>query len=224
MPERRKLAAFTLPLAAFLALLALNGALKKIDNLFWLSSAEYWLYPTQTILCGALLIWFRRQYDFDRLCRPFFAGFVAIVVFLVWISPQAFLGFSARTLGFNPDIFAGQSLPYRLTIIFRFLRLVVVVPFIDEIFWRGFLLRFFVDENFGRVRFGTFSWLSFAGVTLGFGFSHAAADLPAALLAGILYNGVAYRTRSLSSCILTHAVTNLLLGLWIIKTKQWGFW
>ncbi|PYL37989.1 MAG: hypothetical protein DMF34_08410 [Verrucomicrobia bacterium] len=43
MPERRKLAAYTLPLAAFLALLALNGALKKIDNLFWLSSAEYGL-------------------------------------------------------------------------------------------------------------------------------------------------------------------------------------
>jgi len=43
MPERRKLAAYTLPLAAFLALLALNGALKKIDNLFWPSSAEYGL-------------------------------------------------------------------------------------------------------------------------------------------------------------------------------------
>jgi hypothetical protein len=43
MPERRKLAAYTLPFAVFLALLALNGALKKIDNLFWLSSAEYGL-------------------------------------------------------------------------------------------------------------------------------------------------------------------------------------
>jgi CAAX prenyl protease-like protein len=224
MPEKRKLAAYTLPFAAFLALLALNGALKKIDNLFWLSSAEYWLYPTQAILCGGLLIWFRHKYDFDRLRRPFFAGFIAVVVFLVWISPQAFLGFSARTLGFNPDIFARQPLLYWLTTIFRFLRLVVVVPFVEEIFWRGFLLRFLVDENFGRVRFGTFSLLSFAVVMLGFGFSHAAADWPAALLTGILYNGVAYRTKSLSSCILAHAVTNLLLGLWIMKTKQWGFW
>src|SRR6266581_142212 len=105
MPGGRKLAAYTLPLAAFLALLALNGALEKIDNLFWLSSAEYWLYPTQAILCGGLLIWFRHEYDFDRLRRPFFAGFVAVVVFLVWISPQAFLGFSARTSGFNFDIY-----------------------------------------------------------------------------------------------------------------------
>ena len=137
MPESRKLAAYTLPLAAFLALLALNGALKKIDSLFWLSSAEYWLYPTQTILCGGLLIWFRCKYDFDRLCRPFFAGSIAVVVFLIWISPQAFFGFPARTLGFNPDIFARQPLAYWLTIIFRFLRLVIVVPFIEEIFWRG---------------------------------------------------------------------------------------
>ena len=224
MPERRKLAAYTLPFAAFLALLALNSALKKIDNLSWLSSAEYWIYPTQAILCGGLLIWFHRQYDFDRLRRPFFAGFVALVVFLIWISPQAFLGFLPRTSGFNLDIFARQPLLYWFTVIFRFLRLVVVVPFIEEIFWRGFLLRFLVDENFGRVRFGTFSWLSFAVVTLGFGLSHWTTDWPAALLTGILYNAVAYRTKSLSSCLLTHAVTNLLLGLWIMETKQWGFW
>src|SRR6266487_3727436 len=182
MPDGRKLAAYTLPLAVFLALLAVNGVLKKIDNFFWLSSAEYWLYPVQAILCGGLLIWFRRQYDFDRLRHPLLAGFAAVIVFLVWISPQAFLGFSARTMGFNPDVFVRQPPLYWFTIIFRFLRLIVVVPFIEEIFWRGFLLRFLVDENFTRLRFGTFSWLSFVVVTLGFGLSHSAADWPAALL------------------------------------------
>jgi membrane protease YdiL (CAAX protease family) len=39
-----------------------------------------------------------------------------------------------------------------------------------------------------------------------------------------LYNLVAYRTRSLASCVVAHAVTNLLLGLWIMATRQWGFW
>jgi len=40
----------------------------------------------------------------------------------------------------------------------------------------------------------------------------------------MLYNVVAYRSRSLASCILAHATTNLLLGLWIMQTPQWGFW
>jgi CAAX prenyl protease-like protein len=104
------------------------------------------------------------------------------------------------------------------------MRLAVVVPVIEEIFWRGLLLRFFIDEDFERVPFGTFSRPSFAIVTVIFALSHSLPDWPAALLTGAIYNGVAYRTRSLASCVLTHAITNLLLGLWILKTKQWGFW
>ena len=52
----------------------------------------------------------------------------------------------------------------------------------------------------------------------------SSADWPAAALTGALYNFVAYRTRSLSACVLAHALTNALLGLWILRTGQWGFW
>ena len=224
MPNRRKLAAYALPMLSFIALLALNGLLKKIDNRFWLSSAEYWIYPLQTILCGSLVFWFRREYQWHRLSRAGFAIAVAVVVFVLWISPQIFLGFSPRTEGFDPGVFGSQSAIYWSTVAFRFLRLVVVVPLIEEIFWRGFLLRYLIAEDFERVSFGSFSWLSFGAVTLLFALSHSKADWVAALLTGALYNLVAYRTKSLSSCILTHAVTNLLLGLWIMQTQQWGFW
>jgi CAAX prenyl protease-like protein len=86
------------------------------------------------------------------------------------------------------------------------------------------LLRYLIAENFESIRFGTFSWLSFAVVTLAFGLSHDMPDWPAALVAGALYNVVAYRTKSLPACILAHALTNLALGCWIVATKQWGFW
>jgi CAAX prenyl protease-like protein len=222
---RRKLAAYTFPFLAFIALLVLNGVLKKIDNQLWLTLAEYWIYPTQTVLCAALLISFRREYDFDRLRRAGFAVLVAVVTFIFWISPQAVFGCPPRTVGFNPLLLFNQQSPlYWLEIVLRFARLIIIVPFVEEIFWRGFLLRFLVDEKFERVPFGTFSWVSFSIVTLGFALSHSPPDWPAALLTGALYNGVAYRTKSLSSCILTHALTNLLLGLWIMNTKQWGFW
>ena len=98
------------------------------------------------------------------------------------------------------------------------------MPLVEEIFWRGFFLRFLIAEKFETVSFGAFSWVSFAVVTLAFGFSHSMADWPAALVTGALYNLVAYRTKSLSSCVLAHGLTNLALGLWIVGTKQWGFW
>lgn len=220
----RKLAAFTLPVAAFLALLALGGALRKIGGNFWLDSSEYWIYPAQTIFCGALLFWFWREYEFRAPRRIVFSAAMALLVFALWIAPQEFLGFPPRLAGVNPEIFSGQPATYWATIAFRFLRLVVVVPLVEEIFWRGFLLRYFVNEKFHAVPFGTFSWLSFAATTVGFGFAHARADWIVAFLAGALFNCVAYRTKSLASCVLAHAITNLLLGLWIMKTGQWGFW
>ncbi len=224
MINRKKFFAFVLPMVLFIALLLLNSALKSAGGSFALSSAEYWIYPLQTVLSGILLLLFWRQYALTRPLRPGVGLLVGLVVFLLWISPQAFFGFSARIDGFNPDVFAAQPAFYWGTLLLRFLRLVVVVPLLEEIFWRGFLLRFLIDEDFERVPFGTFGWLSFVVVTLAFGFSHNRPDWLAAVLTGMLYNGVAYRSRSLSTCVVTHALTNLLLGLWIMRTGQWGFW
>ena len=221
---RRKLVAFTLPMAVFLLLLALSGLLPNVGGASWLRSPEYWIYPAQTIFCGALLLWFWREYELRAPRQIVLTIAVAIAVFAFWIAPQEFLGFAPRLDGFNPEVFSGQSAAYWTTIVFRFLRLVVVVPLVEEVFWRGFALRYFINEKFYAVPMGAFSGFSFAVVTIAFGLSHAWADWIAALITGALYNCVAYRTKSLTSCILTHAITNLLLGLWIMKTRQWGFW
>ena len=222
--DRRKLVAYTAPMVVFLVALAVVAGLKKIGGSFWLESPEYWVYPVQTFVCGALLIWFWREYDLRKLARILFTILVGVGVFLLWISPQAFFGFPPRNDGFNPDTFAGQPAAYWTTVGLRFLRLVVVVPLVEEIFWRGFLLRYFINDKFTAVPFGTFSWLSFGAVTIGFTLMHSMADWPAALVTGVLYNLVAYCTKSLSSCVLAHAITNLLLGFWIMQTRQWGFW
>ena len=221
----RKLAAYTVPMAVFLGALAAVAGLRAIGGSFWLDSPQYWVYPLQTFVCAALLFWYWREYDFNGLRRPFMAAAIGVVVFVLWISPQTFFGAPARIEGgFNPTVFSDQPAAYWATVVLRFLRLVVIVPLVEEIFWRGFLLRYFVDEKFDRVPFGKFTWLSFAVVSFGFMIVHSMADWPAALITGALYNFVAYRTKSLGACVLAHAVTNLLLGLWIMKTQQWGFW
>ena len=223
-PDRRKILAYALPMLLFTALLGLGSGLKTPGGTLWLAAPEFWIYPLQTLLCGGLLIYFRREYEFQPLRRPLFAIGVALLVFLLWIAPQQFFRFPTRLFGFDPEIFAAAPTQYWTTLGLRFLRLVVIVPLVEEIFWRGFFLRILIAEQFETLPFGTFSWFSFAVVTIAFGFSHSMADWPAAFLTGALYNVVAYRTKSLSSCVLAHGLTNLALGLWIVTTKQWGFW
>jgi CAAX protease family protein len=207
-----------------LALLAFCQLVTAHGHAFVLRHAEFWIYPAQTILCGALLLWFRRCYEFHRLKNVGLTLLIAFAVFVLWIAPQQFFHFAPRTIGFDPEILGKNRAVYWSTISFRFLRLVVVVPLMEEIFWRGFLLRFVIDEHFERVPFGKFTWPSFAIVTLAFTFSHSRPDWPSAFIAGALYNVVAYRTRSLASCVLAHVATNLLLGCWVMQTHQWGFW
>lgn len=222
--SKKQLIAFTLPMAVFLGLLALAAGLKKMGGGFWLASPEYWVYPAQTLICGGLLLWFWRTYQFRAPAKIFLTSGIGLLVFVIWIAPQQLFGIAPRLAGFDPNVFSSQPALSWLTILFRFLRLVVVVPLVEEIFWRGFLLRYLIDEKFVRVPVGAFSWVSFTVVTLGFGFAHSSADWVAALITGALYNFVAYRTRSLASCVLAHAVTNLCLGIWIMNTRQWGFW
>lgn len=219
-----RLIAHAAPMFLFVILLSFGSALKIPGAGFWRATPEFWIFPLQTLLCAGLLVFFWRAYSFGPVRRPGFTVLLALAVFALWIAPQQFLHFPPRLIGFNPDKLVGSPGFYWTTLVLRFVRLVVVVPLVEEIFWRGFLLRYLIAERFETIPFGTFSWLSFVVVTLAFCFSHSMPDWPAALVTGALYNLVAYRTKSLSSCILAHALTNLALGLWILATKQWGFW
>jgi len=221
--QTRKIVAFTLPMAIFITLLGLT-AIRKPGAALWLSAPEHWIYPGQTFLCAAAVFWFWRDYDFLVPRKAWLALLIGIVVWVVWIAPQQFLGFELRTVGFDPEVLGKGSGSYWATVILRFFRLVLVVPLVEEIFWRGFLLRYLIRETFTEITVGAFSWLSFVVVTVAFGFTHSRADWIPALICGALYNLVAYQTRSLASCVLAHATTNLLLGLWIMQTRQWGFW
>jgi uncharacterized protein len=211
-------------MAVFVVLLGVTGVGNRPQSVSWLSYPAYWTYPVQTLVCGALLWWFWSDYQFRRPAKAWFALLIGVGVFVLWIAPQQFFGFEPRRVGFDPDLFAAQPGLYWGTVSLRFLRLVIVVPLIEEVFWRGFLLRYLINERFTTVAIGTFSWLSFVVVTVAFGFAHSRADWAAALVCGALYNLVAYRTASLASCVVVHATTNLLLGIWIMQTRQWGFW
>ena len=104
MPDRRKFLAYAVPFVVFVLLLGLGAILERTSQRFLHSSSEYWIYPAQTIVCGALLIWFWREYRFQPPRGTVFAVTIGVLVCFLWVAPQAFLGWPARTVGFDPDI------------------------------------------------------------------------------------------------------------------------
>lgn len=229
--SRRDLLAYAGPFGLFVLLQAVPSLVRSTapGAPWFLATPEFWVYPLQTLLCGALMFHHRR--DYPRGISPLTAAVgagVGLLVFVLWIGPQAFFHAAPRLDGFDPTRLLGSggepTAAYEATVALRFARLVLIVPCLEEIFWRGFLLRYLMKEDFTALPFGAWSPFSFAVTTLGFTFEHSRADWPAAFVTGLLYNLVAVRTRSLSACVLAHALTNALLGGYVMHTQQWGFW
>jgi len=237
--------AHVLPLVLFTLLNAVPG-LFRIENseLPWhLRAPEHWVYPLQTVLCAAVLLLFRKNYTLAP-CRGFGLAFVlGIVGIAVWIAPALlreeliqrgikpaawweWLGLAERKDGFDPMIAKNSPLWFSVVVGLRFVRMVLVVPFVEELFWRGFLMRFLQtdDGRFERIAFGTHRWKTFWIVTLGVMLIHNTEDYLGAFVWGSLMYFVAVRTKSLGACVFMHAIGNLALGLYVMKTQQWGFW
>jgi len=186
----------------------------------WIPHGTYILYPIKTIAVGAILYYYRKSYPEITLKVLWIAPLVGILVFIVWVLPKGWYP-QIGSSQFNPYTFGKGGISYIL-IAFRLIGAVIVVPIFEELFWRSFAIRWLINEKFSSVPIGTFTWFSCTAIVLGFGFEHH--RWLVGLLAGILYNGLLYYKKNLSDCIIAHAVTNLLLGIYVLLTQQWTFW
>ncbi len=219
--------AYLAPLCVFLLFLLLAELVRSLGDGYahWaLAEPRYWVFPLQTAVCATILWRCRKRYTFGPRRGFVFALTVGLIAFAVWIAPQWLFGAAHRTDGFKPGHFGAEGPAYFLNLVLRLLRMVVIVPLVEEIFWRGFLLRYLVNEDFRKVQFGTLTWRSFILTSAAFCLEHQFADWPAALITGALFNIVAWRTQNLAACVLTHAITNFALAIYILETHQWGFW
>lgn len=229
MEESKKspLAAYVVPFVVFMGGLALVEAVRFLggsSNVLLFSKPEFWVYPVQTLACGGALVFFWRRYDFGRGGAWLAALVAGLLALGLWLAPQVVLGAAPRTTGFDPTVFSDSPFLYWLTVAARFARLVVIVPLVEEIFWRGFLMRYLIREEFSKIPLGAYDPRSFFGVAGIFMLVHSMPDWPAAFVTGLIYNGLLVRTKSLGACVAAHAITNLGLGIYIMATRQWGFW
>lgn len=210
------------PFAVYIGFLVLGSALKDAFPDWDLR----WLYGWQIGAVVLTLVWFARSYvelagaATLRLRDWLWALGTGAAVFVVWINldlPWARMGEAA---GFEPLRDDGR-LDW-LLVTARILGAAAVVPIMEELFWRSFILRWLAHKDFLRLAPAAVGLRALLLSALVFGIEH---DLwLAGIVAGLAYGGLYMRSGSLWTPIAAHALTNLLLGIWIVMTGSWRFW
>jgi CAAX prenyl protease-like protein len=217
---------YVVPIFAYVTLGGLEGYLPRVDHQpspRWYPAA----YAARLVIVG-LLAWRYRATWRDLRPWPGLGGFVlasltGLVVTGLWVGLDglyptfAFLGqrvaFDSTRLGPGPRV---------AFIAVRMLGLVGLVPLIEELFWRSFLIRWLIDQDFARVPIGRVTPLAAVATSVLFALAHP--EWLPALLTGLLWAWLLRQTRSLGACVISHAVANLALGLYVIISGDWRYW
>ena len=193
-----------------------------------------WLYAAVVVAVGAGTLALLRGRQALRPHRDVWAGvLVGLVGIALWI-PLSLANWEQHLAQHLPswvrparpgyDPFANIAPPAGqwAFIAVRLIGLAVLVPVVEELFWRGFLNRWLIDPDWERVPVGKFTPLSFAVVTLGFTLAHP--EWLAAAVYAVLLNGLLYWKRDLWNCVVAHGVSNLVLGVYVLATGKWALW
>jgi CAAX prenyl protease-like protein len=216
----RATVAYVAPFAAYVGLMAIGRAVglpPQID------------FALRAVVCGLLILLVSRPYLSLRPSRPLASILLGIAVFLVWIGPDVLFGYRHHWL-FENSLFgkAEASITSDLRQNASFLALrgaisCLLVPILEELFWRGWLMRWLIKPSFLEVPLGTYTASAFWITAVIFASEHGP-YWEVGLAAGVLYNWWAIRTRCLADCILAHAVTNAILSAYVLFTGEWQYW
>lgn len=220
----RTVLARALPFAIFILFLVLDTYLKQLFN--WVQVDSKWLYVIRIAAVCACLIYFLRDYV-ELKTKPVISDFLyasvsGFIVFVVWIFPfPSWLVAGVDAVAINPT--QGQT-QFEAMVWFatRIMGAVLVVPVMEELFWRSYIMRRYDSVNFLSVNPETLSGFAYVGSACLFALEHSL-WLPG-LFAGLVY-GELYKTyKNLWIPIFAHAVTNGLLGIWVLYTHHWQYW
>lgn len=218
--NQRATVAYVAPFLAFVGVMALERIIPLPPQ---------WLYPFRFAIVATLIAAFSWPYLSFRPSAPVASIVVGIAVFVIWIGPDVLFGYRHHWLFENAVTgSATSSLAPHLKknvafILLRFGGAALLVPILEELFWRGWMMRWLIDTDFLKVPLGKYVPSAFWIVALLFASEHGP-YWEVGLAAGIIYNWWIVRTRNLADCILAHAVTNAALSTYVLFTDQWQYW
>jgi uncharacterized protein len=212
---------YVLPFASFMAFLA-------VQNYFPLAPSID--YPVRIVVLSAILYVFSRHVIDLRSRQRLESVILGVAVFVIWVGPDILFPtyrqhwlFQNAILGRIGAPVAEQTLMAPVVLWSRIIRAVVLVPIIEELFWRAWLMRWLISPKFEQIKMGAYAPMAFWITAVLFASEHGP-YWDVGLITGVIYNWWMVRTRSLGDCILVHAVTNACLCGYVVATKHWEYW
>lgn len=211
-----------LPFGLYIALLVLEGLLPD-----WLPGFDVrWLYPVKAGLVALALVLLWRHYTELRTwglssVHLLLSVGVGVGVLVLWVNLDAgWMLLDTPGEGYNPTDEAGRI--DWLLVAFRIAGAALVVPVMEELFWRSFILRWVQQHDFMTLNPARIGLKALLITSALFAVQHL--QWLAGLIAGLAYGWLYIRTRTLWAPIIAHAVTNGALGAYVVATGRWSFW
>lgn len=220
----RSALARVLPFALFMILLAVRGNLPAS-----MASAidPQWVYGLSVLLVSGTLLFFWRDYaELARSAWPsakevVVAVAVGLLVFMLWINlAEPWMMMGEATATFHPVDSEGR-LKWDLIAV-RWVGAALMVPVMEELFWRSFLMRWVDNPDFEKIDPRAVTLKAVGMSTAVFMLAHT--QWLAAIVAGLAYAWLYRRSGSLWTAVIAHAVTNGVLGVWVVLNGTWQFW
>jgi hypothetical protein len=198
-------------------------------------ASPYWFYLAKTVVGLWLVLEIRPLVPEMRWAFSWEAAAVGVAIFAVWVgidgewsrqdSLWLKLGIShapaTPAWAWNPHEHFGPA-PAWLFIATRMLGSTLIVPPLEEVFYRSFLYRYIARQNFLEVPLNRFLPAPFIATAVVFGLAHN--EWLAGLVCGLAYQWLVLRKNRLGDAMTAHAITNFLLGVWVVWRGAWNFW
>ena len=187
---------------------------------FGLVSGKFnWCYPL-TIAIVASVLW--RLKAIDSLARwkitlpSVAAGMIAFAVWIALVRPDL-----AASQAFANTLFSQSALVSSLWLLSRLIGSIVIVPIVEEMAFRGFLLPWITNRLESRLGLALARASALATTSIMFGLAHA--DMLAATAAGLIYGCIKLYRAKYTDAILAHGITNICLCLYALQNEYWSY-
>jgi uncharacterized protein len=210
------------PFAVFMIWLAVGSSLGLPQP--WESIARV------AVLAAVLLTISRDLVCSLRIRHPLMSIGLGLAVCAMWVLPDQLVPgwrdhwlFTNSITGKVTTSIPVDDLANPLVMVLRVVRAALLVPILEELFWRGWLPRWLVNPDFEQVPLGTYNTVGFVATALLFASEHGP-FWEVGLACGLIYNWYMWKTTSLGDLVLVHAVTNAALAGFVLVTKQYAYW
>jgi hypothetical protein len=230
----RQGAAFVLPFMVFMFLASFYPATEEFNDT-GVAKQYAWMVGAQVAIALGWLIYFRSTYlsQFPLRWSPWsiVVGLVGVVLWvsicnlsvehhvLSWVGLERW----AARPGFNPFESLKDPGIRNLFLVLRFTLLAILVPIVEELFLRGFLVRYVHSPDWQSVSLKGLSAMALLTPSLYGALTHPIEAIAAVVWFGLV-TWLMIKTGNLWDCVIAHAVTNLLLGIYVVTCSAWHLW